>query len=276
MYHVMMVDDEEAIADYTSAYLSCLDGLELEVVTAYGAKEALDILHRRSADVVVTDIRMPGMSGLEMLREIRKLWPMCQFILLTAHEQFDYALGALNDRGELTTLGRKMAEFPVDPQLAKALLASERFGVSEELATVAAMVSIGGAVFYRPKDKQVHADNAHRAFHRGGVGDHVALLNCFNAWAESGFATQWCYENFVQVRSMKRARDIRDQILGLMERCEVELLSNVGDVEAIRKAVTAGFFYHTASLQRNGTYRTIKNPQVAGLLAHEGLCRRGA
>lgn len=95
MYHVMMVDDEEAIADYTSAYLSCLDGLELEVVTAYGAKEALDILHRRSADVVVTDIRMPGMSGLEMLREIRKLWPMCQFILLTAHEQFDYALGAL-------------------------------------------------------------------------------------------------------------------------------------------------------------------------------------
>ena len=195
--------------------------------------------------------------------------------LLRALEQL-YALGALNDRGELTTLGRKMAEFPVDPQLAKALLASERFGVSEELATVAAMVSIGGAVFYRPKDKQVHADNAHRAFHRGGVGDHVALLNCFNAWAESGFATQWCYENFVQVRSMKRARDIRDQILGLMERCEVELLSNVGDVEAIRKAVTAGFFYHTASLQRNGTYRTIKNPQVAGLLAHEGLCRRGA
>lgn len=71
---------------------------------------------------------------------------------------------------------------------------------SEEAASVAAMLGVGGAVFYRPKDKAVHADNAHRAFHRGNVGDHIALLNVFNAWAESGFSTQWCYENFVQVR----------------------------------------------------------------------------
>jgi pre-mRNA-splicing factor ATP-dependent RNA helicase DHX16 len=39
------------------------------------------------------------------------------------------------------------------------------------VATIAAMVSIGGAVFYRPKDKAVHADNAHKAFHRGNVGE---------------------------------------------------------------------------------------------------------
>jgi pre-mRNA-splicing factor ATP-dependent RNA helicase DHX16 len=127
-----------------------------------------------------------------------------------------------------------MAEFPVDPMLAKMLIQSERYGVSEEVATVAAMVSVGGSVFYRPKDKAVHADNAHRAFHRGGVGDHVALLNVYSAWAETNFAAQWCFENFVQVRAMKRARDIRDQLLGLMERCEIELVSSAGDVEAIR------------------------------------------
>ncbi len=61
---------------------------------------------------------------------------------------------------------------------------------------------------------------------------------------------------------MKRARDIRDQLLGLMERCEIELVSNPGDIDAIRKAITSGFFYHTANLQKNGTYRTVKNPQV--------------
>lgn len=71
---------------------------------------------------------------------------------------------------------------------------------SEEIATVCAMVSVGGAVFYRPKDKAVHADNAHNNFHRGAVGDHIALLNVFNGWAESNFSTQWCYENFVQAR----------------------------------------------------------------------------
>lgn len=63
------------------------------------------------------------------------------------------------------------------------------------------MMSIGNAIFYRPKDKAVHADNAHNNFHRGDVGDHIALLNVYNAWAESGFSTQWCYENFVQVRA---------------------------------------------------------------------------
>lgn len=61
---------------------------------------------------------------------------------------------------------------------------------------------------------------------------------------------------------MKRARDIRDQLLGLIERCEIELVSNPGDIDAIRKAITSGFFYHTANLQKNGTYRTVKNPQV--------------
>lgn len=48
--------------------------------------------------------------------------------LLRALEQL-YALGALNDRGELTKLGRRMAEFPLDPMLAKALLASEKYKV---------------------------------------------------------------------------------------------------------------------------------------------------
>jgi len=182
-----------------------------------------------------------------------------------------YALGALNDRGELTTLGRKMAEFPVDPMLAKMIIASEKFGVSEEVATIAAMVSVGGNVFYRPKDKAVHADNAHKAFHRGNVGDHIALMHCYNSWAETNYASQWCFENFVQVRTMKRARDIRDQVLGLMERCEIDLISNAGDVEAIRRAVASGFFYHAANLQRNGSYKTVKNPQTVHIHPSSGL-----
>jgi hypothetical protein len=56
---------------------------------------------------------------------------------------------------------------------------------------------------------QVHADNAHKNFSRGNVGDHMALMAVYNGWAESGFGSQFCYENYVQLRSMKRARDIR-------------------------------------------------------------------
>lgn len=51
--------------------------------------------------------------------------------------------------------------------------------VSEEVSTICAMVSIGSSVFYKPKDKAVHAENAHRAFSRGNVGDHIQLLQVY-------------------------------------------------------------------------------------------------
>ncbi|GLC34308.1 hypothetical protein PLESTM_000181000 [Pleodorina starrii] len=184
--------------------------------------------------------------------------------LLRALEQL-YALGSLNDKGELTKLGRRMAEFPLDPMLAKTLLASETFKVSEQIATICAMVSVGSSVFYRPKDKAVYADNAHRNFARGGVGDHMALLAVYDGWAESGFSTQWCFENYIQVRSMKRARDIRDQLVGLMERVEIEMLGDPSDLDAIKKAIASGFFYHTAQLRKDGSYRTVKHPMMVNL-----------
>eukprot|EP00894_Picocystis_sp_ML_P000616 jgi/Pico_ML_1/51133/g2216.t1 len=192
--------------------------------------------------------------------------------LLRALEQL-YALGALNDRGELTKLGRRMAEFPLDPMLSKMLLASEKYKCTEEIATICSMLSVGNAIFYRPKDKGVHADNAKANFYRGEVGDHIALMHVYNAWAETNYSTQWCFENFVQFRSMKRARDIRDQIVSLMERVEIEMTSNPLELENISKAITAGYFYHTAKLQKTGSYRTIKNPQTVYIHPSSGLAK---
>ncbi|MGH0163487.1 UNVERIFIED_CONTAM: hypothetical protein FKN15_045048 [Acipenser sinensis] len=154
--------------------------------------------------------------------------------LVLALEQL-YALGALNHLGELTKLGRRMAELPVDPMLSKMVLASEQYRCSEEILTIAAMLSVNNSIFYRPKDKVVHADNARMNFVVPG-GDHLVLLNVYSQWVESGYSTQWCYENFIQFRSMKRARDIREQLEGLMERIEIELTSSPEDIIPIRKA----------------------------------------
>ncbi|TRZ09063.1 hypothetical protein HGM15179_018038 [Zosterops borbonicus] len=178
--------------------------------------------------------------------------------LVLALEQL-YALGALNHLGELTTLGRRMAELPVEPMLAKMILASEQYGCTEEVLTVAAMLSVNNAVFYRPKDKVLHADSARVAFSVPG-GDHLVLLNVYNQWVASGHSLQWCYEHFVQARSLRRARDVRDQLQGLMERVEIAPSSCGGNLDLVRKAITAGFFYHTARLSRGG-YRTVKHQQ---------------
>jgi len=58
-------------------------------------------------------------------------------------------------------------------------------------------------------------------------------------WLESDYSTQWCYENFIQFRSMRRARDVRDQLEGLMDRIEVEVVSSQGDSLPIRKVSAA-------------------------------------
>jgi pre-mRNA-splicing factor ATP-dependent RNA helicase DHX16 len=178
--------------------------------------------------------------------------------LIRALEQL-YALGALNDRGELTKLGRRMAEFPLEPMLSKSVIASEKYECVSEVLSTVSMLSIGASVFYRPKEKAVHADTARMNFARGGGGDHISLLRCYTEWAETDFSTQWCVENFIQVRSMRKARDIREQLEGLCERVEIDKsVSSPDDIDATLKAITAGFFYNTAKLGKSGDYQTIK------------------
>lgn len=187
--------------------------------------------------------------------------------LIRALEQL-YALGALNDRGQLTKLGRRMAEFPLDPQLSKTLIASEQYGCSEEILSICAMLSVNNAIFYKPKDKATHADHAMRNLFQP-FGDHLTLLNVYRQWAETEYSQTWCYENFIQYKSMVRAHDVRDQLVGLCERVEIPLQSNP-DSEDIRKAVTSGFFYHTARLAKGGMYKTTKHNQSVQI--HPGSC----
>ncbi|CAN0910231.1 Pre-mRNA-splicing factor ATP-dependent RNA helicase DEAH1 [Linum grandiflorum] len=182
-----------------------------------------------------------------------------------------FALNALNKHGELTKTGRRMAEFPLDPMLSKSIVASEQYHCSDQIISIAAMLSVGNSIFYRPKDKKVHADNARLNFNAGDVGDHIALLKVYTEWKESGFSSQWCYENFVQVRSMKRARDVRDQLEGLLERVEIDGSSSSDDLNSIRKAIASGFFPHLTRLERNGSYKTVKFPQSVYIHPSSGL-----
>ena len=119
--------------------------------------------------------------------------------LMRAFESL-YALGALNDKGELTKLGRRMAEFPLDPLLSKTVIISEKYKCSKEVLSMVSMLSIGASVFYRPKEKAVHADTARLNFARGGGGDQISLLRCYTQWEDADYSTQWCFENFVQVK----------------------------------------------------------------------------
>ena len=204
--------------------------------------------------------------GINDLIEFDFMDPPPAETLIRALEQL-YALGALNDRGELTKIGRQMAEFPTDPMLAKSILSADKHGCVEEVLSIIAMLGEASALFYRPKDKRIHADSARARFTVKEGGDHFSLLNIWNQWVDSDFSYVWARENFLQQRSLTRARDVRDQLAKLCDRVEVTI-STVGaaDLVPIQKSLTAGFFPNAARLQKGGdSYRTVKNAMTVYL-----------
>ncbi|CZR63328.1 probable ATP dependent RNA helicase [Phialocephala subalpina] len=174
--------------------------------------------------------------------------------MLTALEEL-YALSALDDEGLLTRLGRKMADFPMDPSLAKVLIASVDLKCSDEILSIVAMLSMQ-SVFYRPKEKQTQADQKKAKFH-DPHGDHLTLLNVYNSWKQNKYANPWCFENFIQARSMRRAKDVRDQLVKIMERYKHPILSCGRDTQKVRQALCSGYFRNSARKDPQEGYKTL-------------------
>lgn len=175
-----------------------------------------------------------------------------------------YALGALNSKGELTKTGRKMAEFPIDPMFAKCLITSSKFGVVQEILTVISMLGESGSLFYRPKDKREQADRKKESF-QVDEGDHLTLLNLWDQWQETGCSNQWCQDNFIQYKTLKRAKDVRQQLERLCSRTGIPVVEddNADKKLLIQKSITAGFFPNIARLSKMGdSYRSLKKNQA--------------
>ena len=174
--------------------------------------------------------------------------------MLTALEEL-YALSALDDEGLLTRLGRKMADFPMEPALAKVLIASVDLGCSDEILSIVAMLSVQ-TVFYRPKEKQAQADQKKAKFH-DPHGDHLTLLNVYNGWKSSKFSNPWCFENFIQARHMRRSQDVRQQLVSIMQRYKHVIVSCGRNTVKVRQALCTGFFRNAARKDPSEGYKTL-------------------
>lgn len=95
MLRLLVVDDEDIITDGLYEVFQRWMPDKLDVCKAYSGKEALNWLQRTRIDIVITDISMPGMSGLELSDEIQMYWPRCKIIFLTGYSEFQYAYKAI-------------------------------------------------------------------------------------------------------------------------------------------------------------------------------------
>jgi len=191
--------------------------------------------------------------------------------LMRALELLNY-LGALDDDGNLTKIGALMAEFPLDPQLSKMLVASPEFKCSNEILSISAMLSVP-SVFVRPREAAKQADEAKARFAHID-GDHLTLLNAYHAYKQNGEDSDWCYQNFLNQRSLKSADNVRSQLGRICSRLGVQLVStdfkNKDYYVNIRKALVSGYFMQVAHLERQGHYLTVKDNQAVFL--HPSAC----
>lgn len=163
-----------------------------------------------------------------------------------------WVLGALNNQGTLTDLGRKMVEFPLDPPLAKMLIYAETLGCTADIVIIVSMLSIPG-IFFRPKDREEESDAAREKFFVP-ESDHLTYLNVYLQWQQHNYSTSWCNNHFIHPKAMKKAREVHAQLLDIMKTQKMPLRSSDGAWDIVRKAICSSYFYNSARVKGIGEY----------------------
>jgi DNA-binding NtrC family response regulator len=131
----LLVDDEVPFVETMTKRLS---KRELMVLPAYSGREALEKLEKNGVDVVILDVKMPGMDGIETLREIKKIHPLVEVIMLTGHATVETAVEGMR----LGAFDYLMKPCEIEELLAKVAEAKEKKSKHEQKIMDARMKEI--------------------------------------------------------------------------------------------------------------------------------------
>ncbi|XP_005385541.1 PREDICTED: ATP-dependent RNA helicase DQX1 isoform X1 [Chinchilla lanigera] len=189
--------------------------------------------------------------------------------LMQALEDLDY-LAALDDDGDLSDLGVILSEFPLSPELAKALLASCEFNCVDEMLTLAAMLTAAPG-FTRPP--LCAEEVALRRALEHADGDHSSLIQVYEAFIQSGEDEAWCQARGLSWAALCQARKLRGELLELMQRIELPLSQPAFGSEQnrrdLQKALVSGYFLKVArDTDGTGNYLLLTHKHVAQLSLH--------
>lgn len=156
----------------------------------------------------------------------------------------------------INNAGLQMAKFPLDPRYAKLLLSAPTFGCMEEMLSLVAAISSDN-VFIAHGDKSELAALAHAKF-LSKNGDHLTLLNVFSIFQKIEKPKVWCHDNFLNIRNLTYARNVRNQLVEISLRMGLAINSCGDNTDVIRKCLLTGLFGNTALLQKEGHYLTLR------------------
>lgn len=188
--------------------------------------------------------------------------------LMQALEDLDY-LAALDDDGNLSEVGIIMSELPLEPSLAKALIAACEYDCVSELLTIAAMLT-APSCFMLVEPSKEEAAVAHWKSLMHNEGDHMTLINIYNAFMEHNQDEAWCAANFLSHAALRLAVVIRAELLEVMQRIELPISPPAfgcqDNCTNIKRALISGFFLRVAhDVDGSGNYLLLTHRHVAHL-----------
>ncbi|XP_073317491.1 DExH-box ATP-dependent RNA helicase DExH1 isoform X3 [Primulina huaijiensis] len=194
-------------------------------------------------------------------------------------------IGALNDREELTPLGRHLSTLPLDPNIGKMLLMGSIFQCLDPALTIAAALSDRNP-FVFPINRKEEATGAKRSFAGDSCSDHIALLKAFEGWKDAKcnrMEKSFCWDNFISPITMQMVEDMRNQFL--------DLLSDIGfvdksrgakahnqygdDMEMVCAMLCAGLYPNVVQCKRRGKRTALYTKEVGKVDIHPGSVNAG-
>ncbi|XP_039612942.1 probable ATP-dependent RNA helicase DHX40 isoform X2 [Polypterus senegalus] len=176
-----------------------------------------------------------------------------------------YQCDAIDRRGQVTSLGKLMVEFPLPPSLTRALIKAASFGHESILLPLAAMLSVEN-VFIRPghPDKQQAAILKHQELSEkvGSSNDFATLLHIFEECKASVSPSSWCRDHFIHWRALKSAFSVETQLQDILIRLKnnknfpVEQFSGSRS-ELLRRCLCSGYFMNVARRSAGKVFCTM-------------------
>ncbi|KAG6373740.1 P-loop containing nucleoside triphosphate hydrolase protein [Boletus reticuloceps] len=189
-----------------------------------------------------------------------------------------WLLGALDNSKTLTTLGRQMATFPIEPYLARIILTSKTHGCAVEVIDIVSLLSSSSKLFLDVSDQRDAITDARRKF-RHPSGDHFTMLNAFRSYQEIAASESkserkaWCRKHYLNERTFTEALKIRDQLRVICRRVDLDWRASRSDIEEpVLRCFTAGLMQQSAMLQPDGSYKQLMGQLVVKIHPASTLC----
>ncbi|KAM4599030.1 putative pre-mRNA-splicing factor ATP-dependent RNA helicase DHX32 [Fundulus diaphanus] len=209
----------------------------------------------------------------------------CDFIdrpdpggLMQALEELDY-LAALDNDGNLSEMGIIMSEFPLEPQMAKTVLASCEFDCVSEVVIIAAMLTAPSCFVVPPVELKPKAAQCHMKFQHP-EGDHFTLINIFKAFKQcqrDAYCNEekWCQDFYFNHAALLTADALQTELTDTLKRIELPIsapaFGSRGNTVNIKRALLAGFFMQVArDVDGSGNYFILTHKHVAQIYPLSG------